>query len=118
MRSAGTSAAVVDTARLSARVGNAPVEVKTKPIAQGRRAVMLVVDTSGSMGEAGMETAREAVATFLRETPTDVLVGLVSFASTAGVDVPPTQDRARVQKAVNGLRSRGRRRSMTASPLR
>ena len=107
VRSAGTSAAVVDTARLSARVGNAPVEVKTKPIAQGRRAVMLVVDTSGSMGEAGMETAREAVATFLRETPTDVLVGLVSFASTAGVDVPPTKDRARVQKAVNGLRSRG-----------
>ena len=68
---------------------------------------MLVVDTSGSMGEAGMATVRTAVAAFLKDAPKDVAVGLVSFAATAGVDVPPTKDRARVQKAVNALRSRG-----------
>ena len=68
---------------------------------------MLVVDTSGSMGEAGMATVRTAVAAFLKDVPKDVSVGLVSFAATAGVDVPPTKDRARVQKAVNALRSRG-----------
>jgi tight adherence protein B len=68
---------------------------------------MLVVDTSGSMGESGMTTVRSAVAAFLSDAPADVAVGLVSFAATAGVDVPPTTDRARVQKAVNALRSRG-----------
>ena len=45
--------------------------------------------------------------TFLKDAPADVAVGLVSFAGTAGVDVPPTKDRGRVQKAVNSLRSRG-----------
>jgi tight adherence protein B len=68
---------------------------------------MLVVDTSGSMGGAGMATVRSAVAAFLTKVPEDVAVGLVSFAATAGVDVPPTTDLARLQKAVDGLRSRG-----------
>ena len=76
-------------------------------MAQGKRATMLVVDTSGSMGEAGMAVVREATSAFLKAAPKDVAVGLVSFAGTAGVDVPPTLDRARVQKAVNALRSRG-----------
>jgi tight adherence protein B len=39
--------------------------------------------------------------------PSDVRVGVVSFATTAGVDLAPTTDRAAVQKVVNGLRSRG-----------
>ena len=64
-----------------------------KPVAQAKRATMLVVDTSGSMGEAGMATVRTAVAAFLKDVPEDVSVGLVSFAATAGVDVPPTKDR-------------------------
>lgn len=68
---------------------------------------MLVVDTSGSMGAAGMATVRSAVSAFLAEAPKDVAVGLVSFAGTAGVDVTPTKDRAKVQKSVNALKSRG-----------
>ena len=72
-----------------------------------QRATMLVVDTSGSMGEAGMATVRSAAAAFLKDVPQDVAVGLVSFAGTAGVDVAPDQDHGRVQKAVNALRSRG-----------
>lgn len=101
----GTGSAI--DRQLTATVGGQTVPVAATPVPAGKRATMLVVDTSGSMGEAGMATVRIAVAEFLRDAPKDVLVGLVSFAGTAGVDVPPTADRARVLSAVNGLRSRG-----------
>ena len=104
---AALSSVSVDPASLQATVGQKAYPVTVKPVAQAKRATMLVVDTSGSMGEAGMATVRTAVAAFLKDAPKDVAVGLVSFAATAGVDVPPTKDRARVQKAVNALRSRG-----------
>ena len=104
---AGGSSLAVDPKSLKAEVAGKSYPVSVRPVAQAKRATMLVVDTSGSMGEAGMATVRKAVATFLKDAPADVAVGLVSFAATAGVDVPPTKDRARVQKAVNGLRSRG-----------
>ena len=61
---------------------------------------MLVIDTSGSMGAAGMATTRSAVSDFLAAVPKDVKVGVVSFADTAGVDVAPTFDRRRVQRVV------------------
>lgn len=104
---AGQSSVNVDPESLQASVGERNYAVTVKPVAQAKRATMLVVDTSGSMGEAGMATVRTAVAAFLKDVPKDVSVGLVSFAVTAGVDVPPTKDRVRVQKAVNALRSRG-----------
>ena len=104
---ANQSSVAVDPASLQASVGSKKYPVTVKPVAQAKRATMLVVDTSGSMGEAGMATVRTAVAAFLKDVPKDVSIGLVSFAATAGVDVPPTKDRARVQKAVNALRSRG-----------
>jgi tight adherence protein B len=97
----------VDPASLKAIVAARTYPVTIAPVAQLKRATMLVVDTSGSMGESGMETVRTAVAAFLKAVPADVSVGLVSFAATAGVDVPPTKDRARIQKAVDALRSRG-----------
>lgn len=104
---AGQSAVSIDPKSLRAQVGTKLYPVMLKPVAQRKRATMLVVDTSGSMGEAGMATVRSAAAAFLKDAPQDVAVGLVSFAGTAGVDVAPTKDRSRVQKAVNALRSRG-----------
>jgi tight adherence protein B len=104
---AGQSSSSIDPSSLRASVQGKTYPVTVRPVAQAKRATMLVVDTSGSMGEAGMATVRSSVSEFLTNVPTDVAVGLVSFAATAGVDVPPTKDRARVQKAVNALRSRG-----------
>lgn len=104
---AGQSAVSIDPKSLKAQVGTKFYPVTLKPVAQRKRATMLVVDTSGSMGEVGMATVRSAAAAFLKDAPQDVAVGLVSFAGTAGVDVAPTKDRGRVQKAVNALRSRG-----------
>ncbi len=68
---------------------------------------MLVIDTSGSMGASGMATVRAASKSFLRAAPSDVLVGVTSFADTAGVDLGPTLDRGAVQRVVDGLTARG-----------
>ena len=68
---------------------------------------MLVIDTSGSMGAQGMAATRSAVAQFLQDAPEDVLIGMTSFADTAGVDVEPTTDRAVVQEYVDALVANG-----------
>jgi tight adherence protein B len=100
-------AATIDAGSLHARIGDTGYPVSLRPVAKTSRGVILVVDTSGSMGESGMTTVRNAASAFLGDAPADVSVGLVSFAGTAGIDVTPTKDRGRVQKAVNGLKSRG-----------
>lgn len=103
----GIDPATVDLAGMTARVGTLGANVKVTPASGGARSTMLVIDTSGSMEASGMATVRAAVRDFLAGVPDDVKVGVVSFASTAGVDVKPTTDHAKVQKAVNGLRARG-----------
>ena len=103
----GQDPLTIDVTSLRATVAGKAYPVSTRSQASARRAAMLVVDTSGSMGEAGMQVVRSSVAAFLADAPKDVAVGLISFAGTAGVDVAPTTNRARVQKEVNGLKSRG-----------
>lgn len=71
------------------------------------RTSMLVIDTSGSMGADGMTTVRSAAKAYLDEAPNDVKIGVTTFADTAGVDLAPTTDRAKVQRVVDGLRARG-----------
>ena len=97
----------IDSGSVGAKIGGAEYPVSLRPAAKSSRGAFLVVDTSGSMGASGMATVRSAASAFLADAPADVAVGLVSFAGTAGVDVSPTRDRARVLKAVNGLESRG-----------
>ena len=97
----------IDTTQVIARIDGKSAEIKLSPATTSTRTTMLVIDTSGSMGEAGMATVRTAVKDFLGAIPQDVKVGVVSFSSTAGVDVAPTTDRAKVQSVVNGLRARG-----------
>jgi tight adherence protein B len=103
----GVDPAKIDTTQLIARVDGKSAVVTLQPATSSARTTMLVIDTSGSMGAAGMATTRAAVSDFLAAVPKDVRVGVVSFANTAGVDVKPTLDRRKVQRTVNGLRSRG-----------
>jgi tight adherence protein B len=72
-----------------------------------KRSSVIVVDTSGSMGEAGMATMRSSVSAFLRSVPSDVKVGLVSFSGKAQKRLAPTADHDRVQRAVDALTSSG-----------
>lgn len=71
------------------------------------RTTVLAIDTSGSMGETGMAIVRQATRDFLAAVPDDVLVGVVSFSNTAGVDLAPTTDHARVLEWVDGLTAGG-----------
>lgn len=103
----GAAVGQVDPARLRGTVDGATLPVTLSSAAHIERRTVLVIDTSGSMGQAGMATVRTAAATYLANAPADVLVGVVSFANTAGVDLAPTKDRKAVQAVVNGLASRG-----------
>ncbi|KRE57178.1 VWA domain-containing protein [Phycicoccus sp. Soil748] len=71
------------------------------------RTAVIVVDTSGSMGEPGMATVRTAVAAFLKSVPDDVRVGVVSFSGKAVTNLVPTADHGKVQSAVNALKANG-----------
>ncbi|GAA1992105.1 hypothetical protein GCM10009817_37820 [Terrabacter lapilli] len=97
----------VDPASLKVKVDGQEYPATVKQAAKLDRRAMLVIDTSGSMGAQGMATVRKASATYLSTVPADVKVGVASFADTAGVDLPPTLDRAAAQRVINGLDSRG-----------
>ena len=101
------SSVQVDPGTVTATIDGdaAPVTIKQAPKLERR--AMLVIDTSGSMGPAGMATVRTATGQYLRDVPADVQVGVATFADTAGVDLAPTTDRAAAQKVVNGLVARG-----------
>lgn len=97
----------VDSGSVRADLAGREYGVETTPAADRPRQTMIVIDTSGSMGADGMAATRSAVAQFLQDAPEDVLIGLTSFADTAGVEVEPTTDRAVVQEYMDALVSRG-----------
>ncbi|MGA8979479.1 MAG: type II secretion system F family protein [Pedococcus sp.] len=104
-----TGGATIDPG-LTVRVSGKDYPVDAITSGQGTpvtRTTVLVVDTSGSMGEAGMATMRSAVAAFLKSVPDDVLVGLVSFSGKAVVGLLPTADHGKIQSAVGDLKSDG-----------
>ncbi|WP_404384140.1 type II secretion system F family protein [Knoellia locipacati] len=92
---------------MKASVGDADVLASSTPAARSQRTTVLLIDTSGSMGSAGMATVRAAVKDFLASVPKDVRIGVVSFGNTAGSEIGPTTNRAAVQGVVNSLRADG-----------
>lgn len=97
----------VDAATLTATVDGDRAPITVDKASRMERRAMLVIDTSGSMGAEGMAIVRSASDDYLRLVPSDVLVGVASFANTGGVDLTPTKDRQQVARVVEGLRSRG-----------
>jgi tight adherence protein B len=100
----------IDPATVTVTVGGLPVEATATASAGHtvRRTVMLVVDTSGSMRGSPLAEAKRAARTFLDQTPDQVRIGLVSFASTARVELAPTTDRTALRQAVDALQAKGR----------
>lgn len=97
----------VDPGSVRATLGGDEYGVETEAAAERTRQTMIVIDTSGSMDESGMAAVRSAVAQFLQDVPADVLIGLTTFADTAGVEVEPTLDRTVIQEYVDALIDRG-----------
>ncbi|MHB1139561.1 MAG: VWA domain-containing protein, partial [Microthrixaceae bacterium] len=80
----------------------------TVKVPQERTTIMLAIDTSLSMAAEDvapnrLEAAQAAAKEFLDELPEDLNVGLVGFAGTARLLVPPTQDHDSVKLAIDGL---------------
>jgi len=77
-----------------------------------RASVMLVTDTSGSMEATDVDPSRLAAAQdagrrFLDRVPDQLQVGLLAFADAPHTTLPPTQDRAAIRAALDGLAADG-----------
>lgn len=82
--------------------------VMTVKVPQERTTVMLAFDTSLSMAAEDVapnrfEAAQAAAKEFIDQLPDRLNVGLVGFAGTAQLLVPPTQDHQDVQLAIDNL---------------
>ena len=64
------------------------------------RAVVIVLDTSGSMAGSGIAAARQAALSYLASLPDDVQAGLVTFSDKPQLAVRPTTNRALVRQAL------------------
>jgi Ca-activated chloride channel homolog len=77
-----------------------------------RADIVLVVDVSGSMEEDGkLDQAKAGLETFLTRILPEDRVGLVSFSSTASVDIDPaplSQNRIPLSDAIQRLRPQGK----------
>jgi Ca-activated chloride channel homolog len=95
----GLSAAVIAVAR--------PVDRTTERLRSEGRIVVLL-DVSLSMMADDVEpdrlaAAQQAARDFVDEVDDDVEVGLISFSGVVNVEVPPTLDRQRLDRAIDGL---------------
>lgn len=80
-----------------------------RKVPRNRATVMLVIDVSLSMQATDIEPSRLAAAqrsakTFAEQLTPGVNLGLISFAGSATVLVPPTTERASVTQAIDNLK--------------
>ena len=80
----------------------------TVPVASSSATIMLAVDVSGSMCSTDVKpnritAAERAASAFIRSQAGGPRIGLVAFAATATVLVPPTADTRQLLGAIGGL---------------
>ncbi|MEV6600780.1 type II secretion system F family protein [Actinoplanes sp. NPDC051346] len=100
-------------AKVTATADGVPLatEIRTVIATSGgapARAVVLVLDTSGSMAGARLAAARAAALDYAAAAPADVRLGLVTISDTAAVALAPTTDRTAFGATVARLAARGR----------
>ncbi len=67
------------------------------------QSAVLAIDASDSMAGRAIESAKEASLIFAENVPETVPIGLVTFAESAAVAVPPTTDRDTLTRAINEI---------------
>ncbi|MDQ7849017.1 MAG: VWA domain-containing protein [Armatimonadota bacterium] len=93
---------------LTAAVLAAARPVLVLPLPANRAAVILAIDSSGSMRSqdiqpSRLDAAKEAAKSFVRTVPGGVRVGLVMFGGYAQLVVPPTTERELLLEAIGAL---------------
>lgn len=83
--------------------------VQTTKVAKERSTVILAIDVSLSMAATDvkpsrLEAAQSAATAFVESLPPNINLALISFAGTARLLVPPTQDRDPVTTAIDNLK--------------
>jgi Ca-activated chloride channel family protein len=78
------------------------------PVPQSSATILLALDTSGSMCSTDVDpnritAAKKAAADFIESQRGGPRIGLVTFAGTAGLLVPPTDDTKSLIEALDGL---------------
>ena len=84
-----------------------PSAAAAAPATAANFEVMLVVDTSGSMQGAPIQTARTAAQQFVAQMPADVRIGVESFGKAITILTAPTTDRAVIAKSIGALTTGG-----------
>ena len=82
-----------------------PVTVEAMPV--GDLAVVLVIDTSGSMKGEGILAARRAAESFVSAMPVDARIAVVGFGSVPTVYASFTTDHSKLLSALSSLRVKG-----------
>ncbi|MEV4706186.1 VWA domain-containing protein [Actinoplanes sp. NPDC049316] len=72
------------------------------------RAVVLVLDTSGSMSGARLAAARAAALDYAAAAPADIRLGVVTVSDDAAVALAPTTDRTAFRVTISRLAAKGR----------
>ncbi|MDI1461710.1 type II secretion system F family protein [Catellatospora sp. KI3] len=99
--------------RVEVTAAGQPLAAQVQQLAAGRddrvprRAVVLVLDTSGSMNGAPLRAARSAASRYLRDLPADVEVGIVAAGAPAALALAPTADRSAADRALAALAAKG-----------
>ncbi len=90
------------------RVSTTATTIASRKAPTAPTTAMLVVDASGSMRGSGIAAAEDAVREFVTAAPSNVRVGLVTFAEHPRLVVAPTTTRDSVLSAVSDLLPTGR----------
>jgi tight adherence protein B len=105
---ASVTSGPVEPSSITLLENGAPIAAEVTPVPTDRIEIVLLIDTSGSMREAGaMDAAKLSAAGFLAELPSDVPVGIVAFADTPRLVSPLSTDRNLLNTALGGLEATG-----------
>lgn len=120
--SQGQASFVLTTANVSGKLDSKSVRVQagstslpaqvtpvssTTVTAAPPRAVVIALDTSGSMAGSGLAAARQAALSYLASLPNDVKAGLITFSDRPRLLVSPTTNRTLVRAALAHVQATG-----------
>ncbi len=103
----------LDSRTVRVVAGDTELPARVTPVASATataappRAVIIVLDTSGSMSGSGITAARQAALSYLANLPSDVRAGLLTFSDKPRLVVTPTANRARVRDALAQVQATG-----------